>query len=360
MGLWRVDGDSSVRLETSPMALESQLESMIEADPSLLGSDLLLIGRQVQTGFGKYIDLLGIDSEGVLHILELKRDKTPREVVAQVLDYGSWVHTLGQQGVRDIYADKHPGLAFDAAFAERFGEAPPDQLNSSHVLTIVASALDSSTERIIAYLNTVHGLPINAVFFRYFEDEGRSYLARTWLIDDAIQHAVTKSKSKSTLAEWDGHTWYVTFGQSLGGRAWEDGRKYGFVSAGGGTYYSQLLKNLPEGARVFVFVPGQPRGYVAVGTVLAEAKPAEEAVIAIDGVSTPFFDLNLAGKYTHPPSDDPADETREFVVAMDWEVAKPLSEGLWKTGFFAVPLTACRLRNQFTIDEVSLAFELQD
>ena len=45
-----------------------------------------------------YIDLLAIDADGNLHVLELKRDKTPRDVVAQVLDYGSWVTTLIARG----------------------------------------------------------------------------------------------------------------------------------------------------------------------------------------------------------------------------------------------------------------------
>jgi RecB family endonuclease NucS len=41
--------------------------------------------------------VLGLDSEGVLHILELKRDRTPRDVVAQALDYASWVQELGNE-----------------------------------------------------------------------------------------------------------------------------------------------------------------------------------------------------------------------------------------------------------------------
>jgi RecB family endonuclease NucS len=54
-----------------------------------VGEPLLIIGRQVATSSGKVIDLLAADADGVLHVLELKKDKTPREVVAQVLDYGS-------------------------------------------------------------------------------------------------------------------------------------------------------------------------------------------------------------------------------------------------------------------------------
>ena len=58
------------------------------------GTDLLIIGRQVQTGFGGVIDLLALDAEGRVHVVELKRARTPRDVVAQTLDYGSWVKDL--------------------------------------------------------------------------------------------------------------------------------------------------------------------------------------------------------------------------------------------------------------------------
>ena len=53
----------------------------------------------------------------------------------------------------------------------------PDELNSELQLTIVASVLDDSSERIVTYLRTF-GVPINAVFFTYIEDEDRRYLAR--------------------------------------------------------------------------------------------------------------------------------------------------------------------------------------
>lgn len=68
VGIWRVDG-SPTKLQPSQLPLESQLESLIEQDDSLLGNDLLIIGRQVPTAFGKFIDLLGVDVDGVVHIL---------------------------------------------------------------------------------------------------------------------------------------------------------------------------------------------------------------------------------------------------------------------------------------------------
>ena len=88
MGIWRIDGMSPMRLAVATLPSERALEDFLAKDPALLGESLLVVGRQVRTPHGKLIDLLAIDGEGNLHILELKRDRTPREVVAQVLDLG--------------------------------------------------------------------------------------------------------------------------------------------------------------------------------------------------------------------------------------------------------------------------------
>ena len=45
----------------------------------------MLIGRQEDTGYGGRIDLLAVAPDGALILIELKRDRTPREVVAQAL-----------------------------------------------------------------------------------------------------------------------------------------------------------------------------------------------------------------------------------------------------------------------------------
>lgn len=46
------------------------------------------------TDVGKRIDLRAIDRQADLCVIELKKDKTPGEVVAQALEYGYWVQSL--------------------------------------------------------------------------------------------------------------------------------------------------------------------------------------------------------------------------------------------------------------------------
>ena len=77
MAIWRMTDAGPHQLASSPLDLEQRLEDMLAEDPSMSGIDLLIIGRQVQTGYGGLIDLLGLDADGHAHVLELKRDRTP-------------------------------------------------------------------------------------------------------------------------------------------------------------------------------------------------------------------------------------------------------------------------------------------
>src|SRR5215471_3435897 len=119
MALWRMSDAGPVPVRLVPLDIERRLEDMVVNDPTLIGVDLLLIARQVRTDFGGIIDILAVDVDGHLHVLELKRDRTPREIVAQALDYGSWAQNLTLDRVSAIYADQHEG-DFEEAFAERF------------------------------------------------------------------------------------------------------------------------------------------------------------------------------------------------------------------------------------------------
>jgi hypothetical protein len=122
--------------------------------------------------YGKFIDLLALDREGKLIVIELKKDKIPREVVAQLSDYGSWIEGIGEDDIANIfekftnkYKTSLSEKSLDEVFCETFGiDEMPETLNDSHELIIVAAHLDDSTERIINYL-TNYGVAINAVFF---------------------------------------------------------------------------------------------------------------------------------------------------------------------------------------------------
>jgi hypothetical protein len=137
-------------ITASKLANENMIQNWIAENPELLGLDLLIVGREVVAPDRGRIDLLGIDEDGDLAIIELKRDRTPREVIAQVLDYASWVSTLSTRAIHDI-ALRYLKKDFELAFKERFETTLPAQLNQSHTMIIVASKFDSSSQRIVRY-----------------------------------------------------------------------------------------------------------------------------------------------------------------------------------------------------------------
>ncbi|MBK8232362.1 MAG: DUF91 domain-containing protein [Candidatus Eisenbacteria bacterium] len=97
--LWRIDGENRLQeIVRSPLDLEARIEAWLEQDIAVLDPGLLVIGRQVETDFGGLIDLLCLNAAGDLVVVELKRDRTPREITAQILDYASWASELSPIG----------------------------------------------------------------------------------------------------------------------------------------------------------------------------------------------------------------------------------------------------------------------
>ena len=93
--LWRVGSDEQLtEITSASLNLESRLQEWLVRDISILDPALLVIGREVATDFSGPIDILCVNVEGDLVIVELKRDRTPREVTAQALDYASWGHSI--------------------------------------------------------------------------------------------------------------------------------------------------------------------------------------------------------------------------------------------------------------------------
>jgi len=83
---------------------EAVLENWLETNPNeiLEDSELLIFGRQVTTNLGSIIDLLGIDRNGNIVVVELKRNRTPRDTLAQSLEYASFIEELEVKQLEQI------------------------------------------------------------------------------------------------------------------------------------------------------------------------------------------------------------------------------------------------------------------
>ena len=361
-GVWRIN-EGVERVELSSLDLESRLEEILDEDISVAAPNWMVIGRQVKTDHGGSVDLLAIDRDGNLVVLELKRAKTPRDIVAQVLDYGSWVRDLDDVAIAQVWADyakthfkSTPDIAIDAAFCEHFGTSKmPSELNQSHELVIVATSLDVSTERIVTYLADEYDVRVNALFFRVFKDGENEYLARAWLQAPAASPGV--GETKASKKEWNGE-FYASFGGNPN-RSWDEAVKYGFIPAGGGSWYTNTLKSLSPGDRVWVNVPG-PTGYVGVGVVEEAAVPIDEFQVH-DGAGgeAPLLNLDVKAAKLVRQADDP--EHAEWLVRVKWLATVPVAEAVQEKGFFGNQNTVARPVDpswEFTIGRLKKRFNV--
>ena len=203
--LWRVDDSGELdEISKSNLASERQLEDWLETDIDILDTNLLVIGRQVLTDYGHYLDFLCINNEGDLVVVELKRDRTPRDVTAQALDYASWIEDLSADRISDIANEylKSDG-PIEAAFSRKFQVDLPDSINDTHHMLIVASDIDSSTERIVQYLSS-RGIGINFVTFEHFVSENDvKLLSRVFMIeqDEVTIRTNTRSRRRRITTE---------------------------------------------------------------------------------------------------------------------------------------------------------------
>ena len=349
VAIWRIDEDSSP-LSLGGVESEQRLQNLIAADISIVDPGLMTIGREVPTPFGGRIDVLAIDADGNLIVIELKRARTPREVVAQILDYGSWIRRMKTEEIANTFIDYQQRFlseptpkGINDALRERFNGVP-EELNTSHRLVIVAGELDPSTERIVLYLSETYGVDIGVVLFSAFEDEGRRYLTRAWLNEPAVLSAETLSRPVSK-GEWNGE-FYVSFGEG-DHRRWNDAKRYGFVSAGGGEWYVRTLRMLQPGNRIWVSVPGQ--GYVGVGAVATPAVRYDEFLVNQNGSSVPITEVKVEA----PDAFDEGHE--EHYVGVDWIKAVDLQQAVKERGFFGNQNTVAQPRSSkwdFTVERL--------
>jgi hypothetical protein len=83
------------------------LEKWIEEHPELLGEELLILTTEYDK-FDKTnerLDLLGLDKEGTLVIIELKRDNSGKNVDLQAIKYAAYCSTLTLDQVIDLHFD---------------------------------------------------------------------------------------------------------------------------------------------------------------------------------------------------------------------------------------------------------------
>lgn len=223
MPIFRLKGDDNCNAELviakpTGLKLESHLEDWLEnSPPALAQQPILWIGRQTSATVEDstiFPDLLGVDSEGNLVIVELKKGEASRKVVAQLIEYAAWANELTKDQIQKIaekyFENQHEnkGKNFAEAFMAAFDildpkDVPP--LNRNLRLFIVAEELPLRIANVCRFLRTSHGIDVSCIVVSTFKTEDSKELIvnmETKVGDENISDSKNKKKNRSSSPRW--------------------------------------------------------------------------------------------------------------------------------------------------------------
>ena len=199
--VWQIINHQLKSLETTlteeKRKEKEDLEKWIKSDPSILGRDLLIIGEQVKTKSG-HLDFLGIDKFGNTIIIELKRDKIPREALAQAIDYASdvayWdVNNLSEECLKFNKQD------LETYVNENFQDINLEDvtINQNQRILLVGTLIEETLQRMIDWLSDKYQVSINALILKYIKtNSGDELLARTMIIPEEIEKERSRKQQR--------------------------------------------------------------------------------------------------------------------------------------------------------------------
>ena len=160
---------------------EKTLHDWLASNPEgiLEDNDLLIIGSEVPTDLGKYVDLLGVDRDGNVVVVELKRGRTPRDTIAQALEYAAFSERLDAEQLETLYRDYMDDESLN--FAEdhknyfELDESHAVTFNKDQRIAIVGHRVTPEIRQTAQFLNS-KGVSVTCIEFAFFQTEGGARL----------------------------------------------------------------------------------------------------------------------------------------------------------------------------------------
>ena len=189
VALWSVREGAPRRLAHSGPATEADLERWVELAPEVIRDDLIVVARQLIFPSRERLDLLCIEGGSRWVVIELKRGRLAREVVAQALDYLSLLADLDSHALRQRLEEQG-----------HLAKLAPEQLKTVQELLesestdspretaaiLVGLAAEPSLLRIVEHLATRHAVPVSVIELQAFSTpSGDVILAREETGSDA-------------------------------------------------------------------------------------------------------------------------------------------------------------------------------
>ena len=186
---------------------EIDLEILLENNPEYFfdNSKILIIGRQVTTNLNTFIDLLGVDQFGNSVVVELKRGKTSRETLAQLIEYASFIDNLDYEQLNEIYQNYSGEDASLEDYHQEYYKSVADEKvswNKNSKLVIIASNITPEIKQTSMYLRK-KGFDIYCIEFKYFvNNTGNQMISSDFIVGDE-EFIRTKISSSVQLPKTD-------------------------------------------------------------------------------------------------------------------------------------------------------------
>lgn len=330
------------------------IQEWIEKIPSILGEELLVIGKEVILASGKRLDLLCVNKSAALVVVELKRDDSGSSVEWQAIKYASYCSSLLPSEIFKLYASYLKKSGFDATKKiEEFIDTDIELLNAKQHIILASKEFNSEVISAVLWLRE-YGIDIQCTRIAPFIDsDGELFIKPETIIPlpEAKDYIERKEVKRRTIAsnqdEWTG-SWFVNVGECEY-RTWDDNRQFGFIGAGQGKVYSSALNRLAVGDKIYAYMKGC--GYVGFGEV---TKPAVMIRDFITDSNVPLLSAGL--KAEHPNANSDNEELSEWVVGIRWIKSLPREQAKTFSGIFANQNIVCKLRHGQTLKFVQSEF----
>jgi len=226
MGLFKLipESDNSKcgsleRIDSKSVDYEKDFENWLEASPFVLIDEneedaIFWISRQQIAPIGdtgKFPDLLGINSNGSLVIVELKKGRTPRDVIAQILEYSAWGANLTYEDIDEFAIfyfknkEKDAGKSLIQKYKEIFcpdiEEEPDIVFNKNQKLYIVAEEISPIIIEVCNHLRNFFGVDINCIEYKVSKSKQGEFIISTEKIV-GYDRVGSKSSRSVTHEKW--------------------------------------------------------------------------------------------------------------------------------------------------------------
>ena len=350
----RLDKIDRTTFKSQGIKERQDLQQMLKTQIDVICPDTLVVAEEFSDwdGSSLRIDLLGIDKQANLIVIELKRSEHGDHMELQALRYAAMISTMTFERLVVIFKRYIEGNDLkrnaEKDLLEFLGWDEPDEKQFAQEVKIVLASAEFSKELTtsVTWLNDVYGLNIQCVRMQPYQDGADTLIDVQTIIplpevaDYQIKISQKKQKERKIRPEWSGY-YFVNAG--LGNeRSWVDMKRYGFVGACGGEYYTKMLKQLKLGEKLFAYDKGN--GYIGYGLVNKERVLASK-------FGTPDG-LLFAQTLDQPGIQNNAEDLSkaEYVVGVDWQKTFEPDQAKKFTGIFANPNIVCKLRDQATVD----------